>query len=176
MSLIQNLVPLGIILSRHYPGSLGQKVYPTVFLVELGHIGVITDTGEDSKLVHRRIWPKYPRYFLLFFSNGSERRVWPSRKYTGQFVPFSPVSVKDNFYDLIIEEMFAQFVIQTLRTTFYQEEILKSKFLVMLNLGLGRITVSNVRQVLIMLSQEIYFALPVTLDFIARILECLERV
>ena len=84
--------------------------------------------------------------------------------------------VKDNFYDLIIEEMFAQFVIQTLRTIFYQEKILRSKFLVMLNLGLDRITVSNVRQVLIMHSREIYFALPVTLDFIARILECLERV
>ena len=72
--------------------------------------------------------------------------------------------------------MFAQFVIQTLRTTFYPEEILRSKFLVMLNLGLDRITVSNVRQVLIMHSREIYFALPVTLDFIARTLGCLERV
>ena len=122
MSLIQNLVPLGTILRRHYPGSLGQKVYPTVFLVELGHIGVL-------KII---------------------------------------------FYDLIKEEIFT--VIQTLRTSFYQEEILRSKFLVMLNSGLDRITVSNVRQVLIMHSREIYFALPVTLDFIARILECLERV
>ena len=41
MSLIQNLVPWGIILRRHCRDSLGQKVYPTVFLVELGHIGVL---------------------------------------------------------------------------------------------------------------------------------------
>ena len=27
----------------------------------------LTDTGEDSKLVHRRIWLKRPRYILLFF-------------------------------------------------------------------------------------------------------------
>ena len=71
---------------------------------ELENIGALTDTGEDLKLVHRRIWPKCPRNFLFFFSDGSKARTpsdecdsAPSRKYTGKFVPFLPVSVKDPF-------------------------------------------------------------------------------
>ena len=39
---------------------------------------ILTDAGEDSKLVHRRIWPKCPTLFSSLFFNGSERRVWLS--------------------------------------------------------------------------------------------------
>ena len=45
----------------------------------------LTDTGEDSKLVHRRKRPKVDTLFSsLFFSDASERRVWlsPSWKYS----------------------------------------------------------------------------------------------
>ena len=35
----------------------------------------LTDTGEDSKLVHRENVQKWTRYYLLFFSDASERRV-----------------------------------------------------------------------------------------------------
>ena len=40
--------------------------------------GVLTDTGEDSKLVHRRKRPKVDTLFSALFSDASERRVWLS--------------------------------------------------------------------------------------------------
>ena len=44
----------------------------------------LTDTGEDSKLVHRWKRPKVDTLFSSLFSDASERRVWvtPSRKYS----------------------------------------------------------------------------------------------
>ena len=39
---------------------------------------VLTDTGEDSKLVHRRKRPKVDTIFSSLFSDASERRVWLS--------------------------------------------------------------------------------------------------
>ena len=49
----------------------------------------LTDTGEDSKLVHRRKRPKVDTLYSSLFSDASERRVWvilydspPSRKYS----------------------------------------------------------------------------------------------
>ena len=36
---------------------------------------VLPDTGEDSKLVHRRKRPKVDKLFSSFFSDASERRV-----------------------------------------------------------------------------------------------------
>ena len=39
----------------------------------------LADTGEDSKLGHRWKRPEVARYFLLFFSDASERRVWRIR-------------------------------------------------------------------------------------------------
>ena len=65
----------------------------------------LTDTGEDSKLVHRRIWSKmwFTRYLLLIkkkFNNPKdEYDSAPGRKYTAHFESFSPVSV--NFLFLI---------------------------------------------------------------------------
>ena len=59
----------------------------------------LTDTGEDSKLVHRRIWSKVcrapPRYLLVEFPTrpSDEYDSAPSRKYIAHFVPLSPVSV-----------------------------------------------------------------------------------
>ena len=38
----------------------------------------LTDTGEDSKLVHRRKRPKLDTLFSSLFPDGSERRVWLS--------------------------------------------------------------------------------------------------
>ena len=38
----------------------------------------LTDTGKDSKLVHRRKRPKVDTLFSSLFSDASERRVWPS--------------------------------------------------------------------------------------------------
>ena len=38
--------------------------------------GVLTDTGEDSKLVHRRKRPKVETLFSSLFSDACERRVW----------------------------------------------------------------------------------------------------
>ena len=46
---------------------------------------LLTDTGEDSKLVHRRIWPKVDTLFpSLFFSKrpSDEYDSAPSRKYS----------------------------------------------------------------------------------------------
>ena len=55
----------------------------------------LCETGENSKLVHRRIAPKCPRFFLLFLKMrpSDEYDSAPTRKYTGHFVLFSPVSV-----------------------------------------------------------------------------------
>ena len=41
-------------------------------------ICTLTDTGEDSKLVHRRKRPKVDTLFSSLFSDASERRVWLS--------------------------------------------------------------------------------------------------
>ena len=38
----------------------------------------LTDTGEDSKLLHRRKRPKVDTLFCSFFCDASERRVWLS--------------------------------------------------------------------------------------------------
>ena len=45
-----------------------------------GRTGVcdLTDTGEDSKLVHRRKRQKVDKLFSFPFSEASERRVWLS--------------------------------------------------------------------------------------------------
>ena len=51
------------------------KMYAGVHIIDLGQFGILTDTGEDSKLVHRRIRPKVDTLFVLFFSDASERRV-----------------------------------------------------------------------------------------------------
>ena len=59
----------------------------------------LTDTGEDSELVRRRIWSKVwtgpSRYLLREFPTrqSDEYDSAPSRKYTAHFGPFSPVSV-----------------------------------------------------------------------------------
>ena len=39
---------------------------------------LLTDTGEDSKLVFRRKHSKVDASIFLFFSDASERRVWLS--------------------------------------------------------------------------------------------------
>ena len=58
---------------------------------------VLTDTGEDSKLVHRRIWPKVDALFSSLFSDASERRVENIRVH---FWTFSPVSVNNDFFPI----------------------------------------------------------------------------
>ena len=51
---------------------------------------IFTDTGEDSKLVHRQKRPKVDTLFSSLFFDASERRVENSRVH---FLTFSPVSV-----------------------------------------------------------------------------------
>ena len=60
----------------------------------------LTDTAEDSKLVHRRKRPKLDALFSSLFSDVSERRVWlsiESKNTRVHFSTFSPVSVKPLF-------------------------------------------------------------------------------
>ena len=58
----------------------------------------LTNTGEDSKLVHRRIWPKVDALFSSFFATRpsmTQRRMTQRRveNIRVHFWTFSPVSV-----------------------------------------------------------------------------------
>ena len=74
---------------------------------------LLTDTGEDSKLVHRRKRSKVnaaqPRYFLFFFSDASERRVWLSAESKilastfGRFRLYRLMRGKSAFFDYLSE-------------------------------------------------------------------------
>ena len=54
---------------------------------------LLTDTGEDSKLLHKRKRPKVDTLLSSLFFDASERQVWvklydsaPSRKYSRQLL------------------------------------------------------------------------------------------
>ena len=64
----------------------------------------LTDKGEDSKLVHRRIWPKVDASIFFFFwrvraTSMTQRRVDKTRVH---FWTFSPVSVKPEILESFI--------------------------------------------------------------------------
>ena len=73
----------------------------SLMLFICGTFLMLTDTGDDSKLVQRRIWSNVcrapPRYLLVEFPTrpSDEYDSAPSRKYTAHFVPCSPVSVNN---------------------------------------------------------------------------------
>ena len=58
---------------------------------------ILTDTGEDLKLVHSRKRPKVDTLFSSLFSDASERRVENTRVH---FWTFSPVTVNSEDHRL----------------------------------------------------------------------------
>ena len=80
MKLKHNFVGIEMLLrfSRHRSLCFLSNFYKYLKISDSKNINDLTDTGEDSKLVHRRKRSKVDASIFFFFSETSERRVWLS--------------------------------------------------------------------------------------------------